>query len=185
VRLVVVVVAVAAAGMLFRFSRRELKERYLPGNKMKRGGDTDIENDAKKPRMDAQDDFHESRKRFAKELPQLGKDDDGYIEGKVFMIWPPRNKSHRLNLEMVEGSGTYRFEVEVPHRDGITFRAHQRICLALRGARTERRKESSSPHYLPIILKYPDGVMLKYLNGVNQGKVVNTWEGGCMLFIVN
>ncbi|KIJ17019.1 hypothetical protein PAXINDRAFT_180193 [Paxillus involutus ATCC 200175] len=127
--------------------------------------------------MDAQDDFHESRKRFAKELPQLGKDDDGYIEGKVFMIWPPRNKSHRLNLEMVEDSGTYRFEVEVPHRDGITFRAHQRICLALRGARTERRKESSSPHYLPIILKYPDGVMLKYLNGVNQGKVVNTWEG--------
>ncbi|KAF9227780.1 hypothetical protein BS17DRAFT_774296 [Gyrodon lividus] len=143
---------------------------------MKRGGDTDVENEPKQPRTDSQDDFHESRKRCAKELPQLGKDGDGYIEGKVFMIWPPRNRLHRINLEIVEDSGIYRFEVEIPHRDGIAFRPHERICIALKGARTERRKESSAPHYLPIILKYPDGVVLKYLSGANQGRIINTWE---------
>ncbi|KAF9246398.1 hypothetical protein BU15DRAFT_39557 [Melanogaster broomeanus] len=146
---------------------------------MKRGGDPGVENDPKKLHTDSDsyDDFDESRKRCAKELPQLRNDDHGYIECKVFMTWPPRNKIHRLNLESVEDSGIYRFEAEFPHRDGIGFRPHERICLALKGARTEKRKESSAQHYLPVNLKYPDGVLLKYLSGVNEGKVINTWEG--------
>ncbi|KIJ69117.1 hypothetical protein HYDPIDRAFT_105685 [Hydnomerulius pinastri MD-312] len=145
---------------------------------MKRGSDLEGENDPKKPRTDSDDDiFHESQKRSAKDLPQLGIDDSGYIQGKVFMIWPARHGYHRLNLEVVEDSEIYRFEVEVPNRDGIAFRPHERVCLALKGARSEKRKESSAPHYLPVTLKYPEGVVLKYLSGANQGKVFNTWEG--------
>ena len=118
-----------------------------------------------------------SRRRNLKELLHLKDDDSGYIEGTVFMIWPPRNRSHRINLEVVEDSALHRFEVEVPHKDGIAFRPHERVTLALKGVRVDRRKESSSPHYFPVVLRFPDGVVLKYLSGANAGKVVDTWEG--------
>ena len=123
---------------------------------------------------------HFSRRRNLDELLHLKDDDSGYIEGRVFMIWPPRNRLHRVNLEVVEDSAIYRFEVEVPHKDGITFRPHERVCLALKGMRVDRRKESSAPHYFPIVLHFPDGVVLKYLSGANAGKVVDTWEGKCV-----
>lgn len=118
-----------------------------------------------------------SRKRHLDELLQLKDDDSGYVEGKVFMIWPPRNRLHRINLEVAEDCTLYRFEVEVPHKDGITFRPHERVCFALKGMRADRRKESSAPHCFPIILRFPDGVVFKYLSGTNAGKVVDTWEG--------
>lgn len=131
-----------------------------------------------RPRSHSQDYF--SRKRNLKELLHLKDDDSGYIEGKVFMIWPPRNGLHRINLEVAEDSALYRFELEVPHRDGITFRPHERICLALKGMRAGQRNESSAPHYFPIVLRFPDGVVLKYLSGTNAGKVVDTWVGKCI-----
>lgn len=84
---------------------------------------------------------------------------------------------HRVNLEVVEDSAFYRFEVEVPYKDGIAFRPHERVSLALKGMIVTQRKESSAPHYFPIVLRFPDGVVLKYLSGANTGKVVNTWEG--------
>lgn len=129
-------------------------------------------------RLDSQDYF--SRKRNLTDLLYLKDDDSGYIEGKVFMIWPPRNRSHRVNLEVVEDSTIYRFELEIPHRDGITFRPHERVCLAIKGMRVDRRQESSAPHYFPIVLRFPDGVVFKYLSGVNAGKVVDTWVGKCI-----
>lgn len=127
---------------------------------------------------DGQDCF--SRRRNVKELLHFKDDDSGYIEGRVFMIWPPRNKSHRINLEVVEDSTLYRFEVEVPHKDGIAFRPHEHVSFALKGTRVDRRGESSSPHYFPIVLRFPNGVVLKYLSGTNAGKVVDTWEGKCI-----
>lgn len=126
----------------------------------------------------AQDCF--SRKRNLDELLHFEDDDSGYIEGKVFMIWPPRNRLHRINLEVVQDSALYRFEVEAPYKDGITFRPHERVSFALKGMKVVLRKESSSPHYFPIILRFPDGVILKYLSGSNAGKVIDTWEGKCI-----
>lgn len=120
-----------------------------------------------------------SHRRNLHELLHFNDDDSGYVEGRVFMIWPPRNRSHRINLEIVEDSALYRFEVEVPHKDGIAFRPHERVCFALKGMRVDRRKESSAPHYFPIILRFPNGVILKYLSGANAGKAVDTWEGKC------
>ncbi|KAF8136492.1 hypothetical protein EV363DRAFT_1319733 [Boletus edulis] len=121
------------------------------------------------PCLHSQDCF--SRKRSLKELLHFTDDDSGYIEGKVFMIWPPRNRLHRLNLEVVEDSALYRFET------GITFRPHERVSLALKGVRVDQRKASSAPHYFPIVLRFPDGVVLKYLSGANAGRVVDSWEG--------
>lgn len=127
---------------------------------------------------ESQDRF--SRKRNLKDLLHSQDDDSGYIEGKVFMIWPPRNRLHRINLQVVEDSTVYHFEVEVPHRDGIVFRPHERVSLALKGMKVDRRGESSAPRSFPIVLRFPNGIALKYLSGVNAGKIVDTWEGECI-----
>ncbi|KAG8217634.1 hypothetical protein J3R82DRAFT_5787 [Butyriboletus roseoflavus] len=129
-----------------------------------------------RPCLHSQDYF--SRRRNLKELLHSKDDDWGYIEGKVFMIWPPRNRLHRINLEVVEEAALYRFELEVPHKDGFTFRPHERVRLALKGVRVDRRKESSAPHYFPIVLRFPHGVVLKYLSGANAGKVIDTLSTG-------
>jgi len=92
------------------------------------------------------------------------------------MIWPPANGARRLNLEV---AADQRFEVVISRRGGevLSFRPNDRICLALKGAKIESRKESNAPCLLPFTLKYPDGVAIKYLSGTNAGKVINTWEG--------
>lgn len=118
-----------------------------------------------------------SHKRSLNELLQFKDDDSGYIEGNVFMTWPPRNRQHRINFEVAEDSNLYRFEVEVPHKEGIAFRPHERVCIALKGVKVVQRKESSAPHCFPIVLRFPDGVILKYLSGINAGKVVDAWDG--------
>lgn len=118
-----------------------------------------------------------SRRRNLEELLRFKDDDSGYIDGKVFMIWPPRHKLCRIKLEVAQDSELYRFEVEMPHKDGITFRPHERISLALKGMKVDSRKESSAPHCFPIILRFPDGVVFKYLSGANAGKVIDTWQG--------
>lgn len=137
------------------------------------GGDA-----SSRPCIHPQDYF--SRRRNLKELLRSKDDDSGYIEGKVFMIWPPRNRLHRINLEVVEEAALYRFELEIPHKDGIAFRPHERVCLALKGMRVDQRNESSAPHSCPIVLRFPDGVILKYLSGANAGKVVDTWVSKCI-----
>ena len=121
-----------------------------------------------------------SRRRSLKDLLHSQDDDSGYIEGKVFMTWPPRNRFHRINLEVVEDSTLYCFEVEVPHKDGIAFRPHEHVSLALKGMKVDRRGESSAPRFFPIVLRFPNGVALKYLTGANAGKTVDTWEGNCI-----
>lgn len=91
------------------------------------------------------------------------------------MIWPPANGARRLNLEV---AADQRFEVVISRRgrEVLSFRPNDRICLALKGAKIESRKESNAPCLLPFTLKYPDGVAIKYLSGTNAGKVINTWE---------
>ncbi|KAG9318610.1 hypothetical protein JVU11DRAFT_703 [Chiua virens] len=118
-----------------------------------------------------------SHTRNIQELLHFKNDDSGCIEGKIFMTWPPRKRVHRLNLEVVEGPAIYRFEVEVPYKDGITFRPHERVSLALKGVTVDHRPESNAPHCIPIVLRFQGGVVFKYLSGINEGKVVDTWEG--------
>ncbi|KAG6336324.1 hypothetical protein ID866_2773 [Astraeus odoratus] len=150
---------------------------------MRRAALPETETKAKRPRCspDASDDlFHNSRKRSTQDLSHL-TDDSGYVEGRVFMTWPLSNGVRRLNLEVSEGSSIKRFEVVLSGclfhgREGLSFRPHDRICLALKSAKVESRKESSAPYLLPLTLKYTAGVVVKYLSGVNSGKVINTWE---------
>ena len=146
---------------------------------MKRTGHLESENEPKKPRCSSDtvdDQFHCSQKRSLQDLLHLPNDDGGFVEGRVFMIWPPANGARRLNLEV---SPDKRFEVVISRRgnEALSLRPNDRICLALKGAKVESRKESSAPGLLPLILKYTDGVSIKYLSGANTGKVINTWQG--------
>lgn len=131
----------------------------------------------KKLHIAMEDYFEPSRQRSIKELKKILREDCGYVEGRVFMVWPPRKGMRRFYLEVVEVSTIYRFEVEVPYREGFSFRAHDRIQLGLKGMRVDQRGQSNVPYALPMALKYPDGVLVKYLSGSNAGMMVNTWQG--------
>lgn len=151
---------------------------------MKGSAHSEAENQAERSRRspDTEEDlFHRSRKRSSRDLFHLEDDDSGYVEGKVFMSWPPANGARRFNLEVSENHSLNRFEVAISGRcfqwvETLPFRPHDRICLALKGAEVEFRKESSAPHQLPLILRYTSGVAIKYLSGTNKGKIINTWE---------
>ncbi|KAH7889613.1 hypothetical protein F5I97DRAFT_1800282 [Phlebopus sp. FC_14] len=126
--------------------------------------------------------FEESRKRSAQDLLHRGLDESGYIEGKIFMIWPSRNSVRRLKIETTDDFGIHRFEVDIhsrflENRDGLALRAHDHIRIALKGAKADVRKESSAPHYFPVVLKYNDGIAIECLSGVHRGMLINTWEG--------
>jgi len=123
---------------------------------------------------------HFSCKRNVEDLLHLRDDDSGYVEGRVFMLWPPRQQVHRVILEVLQESSRYRFEVEIPHQDGMVFRPQECISLSLKGVRVDQRKESNVPYSLPIVLQFPHGVVFKYLNGNNMGKLVDTREGEYM-----
>ena len=127
-----------------------------------------------------------SRKCGVEDLLNHKDDGVGYIEGRVFMVWPPRQGVYRIQLEAFEQSAARRFQVEIPYQDGMVFRPHESVSLSLKGATILPYKASSAPHTLPIALRYPDGVALRYMSGKSKGKVVNTWQGSCMrLLVVN
>lgn len=157
---------------------------------MKGSAHSEAENKAERSRRspDTEEDlFHRSRKRSSRDLFHLEDDDSGYVEGKVFMSWPPANGARRFNLEVSENHSLNRFEVALSGRcfqwvETLPFRPHDRICLALKGAEVEFRKESSAPHQLPLILRYTSGVAIKYLSGTNKGKIINTWESTYLRF---
>ncbi|KAF8422592.1 hypothetical protein L210DRAFT_979877 [Boletus edulis BED1] len=118
-----------------------------------------------------------SRRCSLEELVHLdGSDDSQYIQGVVFMVWPPRKNVYRIYLEVIEESTPYRFQVEIPYQDGMVFRPQDCISLGLKGVRVDQRKESNARHSLPIALSFPDGVILKYLSGKHAGKLVDTWD---------
>lgn len=126
-----------------------------------------------------------SRKCDVNDLLNFQDDDLGYIEAKVFMVWPPRKGMYRVQLEIASQSTIRRFEVEMPYQDGMVFRPQDHVSLSLKGARIDPRKASSAPHALPVALRYPDGVALRYLSGKRKGKLINTWRGAYMrLFVV-
>ncbi|KAI6109680.1 hypothetical protein F5141DRAFT_1116076 [Pisolithus sp. B1] len=117
--------------------------------------------------------FHCSRKRSPQELLDLRGDDSGYVEGMIFMSWPPTNGTRHFSLQVSEGFSISRFEVffsgrSFPWVRMLPFRPHDRICLALKGAEVESRKESSAPCLLPLTLSTSAGT--------NEGKVINTWQ---------
>ncbi|KAL4067753.1 hypothetical protein J3A83DRAFT_4254123 [Scleroderma citrinum] len=144
---------------------------------MKETAHSEPENGAKKAQCssDTDDLFHRSRKRSLEDLLHPQNDNSGFVEGRVFMVWPPVHGVCRLNLEV---AANQRFEVVISTRgrEALSFRPHDRICLALKGAKIVSRKESSAPNLLPLILKYTGGLAIKYLSGANAGKVIDTSE---------
>lgn len=124
-----------------------------------------------------------SRKRTLGELFHLDDDDDdGYIEAKVFMVWPPRKKVYRIQLEVTQDSTPHRFTVEIPSRDDIIFRPQDQILLALKGVKLDVQKESNAPHSFPLTLRFPDSVVLKYMTGTNAGRLINTRKGTSCIY---
>ncbi|KAH0825903.1 hypothetical protein J3R83DRAFT_7655 [Lanmaoa asiatica] len=102
-----------------------------------------------------------SHKRTLGELLRLDDDDSGYIEGKVFMVWPPRKRVYRIQLEVAEDSTLHRFLVEIPDRDEVVFRSQEHILLALKGVKVVMQKESIGLFSFPVLLWFPEGVALK------------------------
>ncbi|KAI6045564.1 hypothetical protein EDC04DRAFT_3136891 [Pisolithus marmoratus] len=151
---------------------------------MKESVHLEVENQAGKSRCspDTGDDlFHCSRKRSPQDLLHLGSDDSGYVQGKIFMCWPPANGTRRFNLEVSEDGSINRFEVALSEKcfqevEVLPFRPNDHICLALKGVEVESRKKSSAPYLLPLTLRYTSGVAIKYLSGTNEGKTINTWQ---------
>lgn len=122
-----------------------------------------------------------SHKRTLKEITHLnGSDDSGYIDGTIFMVWPPRKNTHQIYFQVIEESTPYRFPVNFPYQDGIVFRSQDRITLSLKGVRVNQCQESSAQYSFPISLCFPDGVAFKYLSRNNVGGLVDTWEGWYM-----
>ncbi|KAF8418643.1 hypothetical protein L210DRAFT_3766845 [Boletus edulis BED1] len=117
-----------------------------------------------------------TQKRTPRELLNLDNDDSGYLEGRIFMVWPPRNGRHRIQLEVSQDSTVHRFIVEIPYRDDIGFRPHEYILLALEGVEVVQETTSKTPFSIPILLRFPDGVVFKYLTGINTGKVIDSQE---------
>ena len=123
-----------------------------------------------------------SCKRTLKELLHLDDNDNpGYVEGRVFMVWPPRQKMCRILLEVSQDSTVYRFPVEVPYKDGLLFRPQDRILLSLKGVEVNVREESSASFSFPIALRYPHSVVLKYISGINAGRLIDIRNGMCVL----
>ncbi|KAI6005825.1 hypothetical protein EDD15DRAFT_2191207 [Pisolithus albus] len=125
--------------------------------------------------------FHCSRKRSPRDLLHFGRDDSGYVEGMIYMTWRPTNGTRRFDLEVSEDGSLSRFAVSFSGRSfplvqTLPFRPRDRICLALKGVEVEARKESNAPHLLPLTLRYTNNIAIKYLSGINEGKIINTWQ---------
>ncbi|KAI6036462.1 hypothetical protein BKA83DRAFT_26059 [Pisolithus microcarpus] len=156
---------------------------------MKGPAHSETENKAGKSNCSAdteEDLFHCSRKRSPQDLLHIGRDDWGYVEGMIFMTWPPTNGTRRFSLEVSEDRSISRFAVSFSGRSfplvkTLPFRPHDRICLALKGVEVEARKESSAPHLLPLTLRYTNDIAIKYLSGINEGKIINTWQGHALV----
>ncbi|KAH0833790.1 hypothetical protein J3R83DRAFT_10937 [Lanmaoa asiatica] len=117
-----------------------------------------------------------AHKHTPKELLNPDNNDSGYLEGRIFMVWAPRNGRYRIQLEVSQDSALHRFVVEIPYRDDILFRSQEYILLALKGVKVVTETRSKTPFSIPILLRFPDSVVFKYLTGINAGKVIDTRE---------
>ena len=115
---------------------------------------------------------HFAHARTIQDITHLKEgDDSGYVEGRVFMIWPPRNAMHRIMFEVHEGVTRHRFIVEIPCRDRIFLHVQDRIQLSLRGVRVDASNASLTA------LRYPHCVVFKYAAGIDAGKVIDMRDG--------
>jgi len=139
---------------------------------------------AKRPRVEfAQVNlFDEARRKNAADLLNLTSDDTGNLEAKIHMVFPRFRNMRRLNLEMNEHGNKHRFLVVLSPKvldklGSFPFHPGDMICLSLKGAQIERRADSSSPFYLPVVLTFNEGLAVMLMSGPESGKVFNTWEG--------
>jgi hypothetical protein len=154
---------------------------------MKRAGSHEPDGSSKRPRTEyenATDPFDPTLEKKVMDLYEHGTDGTGYFSAMAFMTWPVKQKA-RLNVETIVGKKIHRFDIELsgkcaPYFDKLRFYSRDVFQIALKGARIEKTKSSSSPYSLAMTIKYPEGVIIKFITRsmkpTENGQVVDTWK---------
>ena len=134
-----------------------------------------------------------SLKRHATDILKNGTDNIGYISAKAFMTWPAIKKKARMNVETIEGDRKHRFDVEFSGQcaeffDKLHFDSQDQFLLSLKGAQIEKKQKSSSPCSLAMNLKYPEGVVVKFVKRSRRsdedGQIVDTWKREYLISLI-
>lgn len=143
----------------------------------------------KRPRSHSQEDdsasddpFRPTLQRKIVDVCEHGNDGEGFVKVEVFMRWP--NQLSRIQALAVENGQTIKFDIAFlgPCPDyfksiGLAFDFRDVLYLSLEGACIEQK--STAPNgFLPITLKYPDGVRLMFFtrkNPLAAKPVVDYW----------
>jgi hypothetical protein len=126
--------------------------------------------------------FDEACRKNANDLLSLTTDETGNLEAKIYMVFSRLGGTRRLNLEISEHRNKHRFLVILGSKvldklSPFPFHPGDIVCVSLKGAEIVRRSDSSAPFYLPVAVKFNDGLAVMLMSGPESGKVFNTWEG--------
>jgi hypothetical protein len=150
-------------------------------NMTKRAATDDLKDSAKRAKS-SNNPFDPSLEKSALSLCKSGSDGSGYISGVVFMSWP-RTRKARFNFGAIDNRKTYFFDVELTgaclrYINKLEINPKDVLQIALKGVTIEKTQGSSSPNSLPMVLKYNDGVIIKFIQSrkTTEGEfVVDTW----------
>ena len=132
------------------------------------------------------DPFEPHLQKTARDVCMNGTDGIGFIAGKAFMVWSGERRVVRQVLMQVEEHGCIeQFDIKLSGRckkyfDRLDFSAHDLFEISLKGAELEKKPESSKPRYLPMVLTFNQGVVIKFTKRARKptenGLVVDTWK---------
>jgi hypothetical protein len=156
---------------------------------MKRTAANDAEHSSKRHKSTSRDStpdpFETSLRRNARDVYTDGTDGSGFISGQVFMVWPSgRTGVCRMVMETCDGQ-IDRFDVKLAglcrkYFDRLDFTAGDYFELSLKGAELDKKQESSKQFYLPMILTFKKGVVVRFTKRSRKpdenGLVVDTWK---------
>lgn len=156
---------------------------------MKRTAANDTEHSSKRhkgtSRDSTPDPFEASLRRIARDVYANGTDGSGFISGQAFMVWPSGGSGVRRMVMETRDGQIERFEVKLTglcrkYFDRLDFTAKDCFELSLKGAELDNKQESSKPFYLPMVLTFKKGVVIRFTKRYRKpdenGLVVDTWK---------
>lgn len=101
------------------------------------------------------------------------------------MVWPTRSGVKRVQMQTEDNGVTQRFEIKLSGKckayfDLLNVMSVDCFDISLQGVVVEKKQESSKPYFLPMDLKYAEGVVIRFTERprkpADNGKVVDTWK---------
>jgi hypothetical protein len=141
----------------------------------------------------ADDPFRRTLQRKAVDICEHGTDEEGFIQFKVKMKWPPKPHRIMINATAVEDGQDISFDIalhgscaEYVREMNVTFDLQDTLYLSLRGVQLEKTS-SAIAKKLPMVLNYTEGVCLKFLSKKGPppktGMIVDYWACNCFRFL--